>query len=220
MTTADYKNRIETLMSERNIPWTEAFDIVYREYWQIVPTLNTPSIDLTDQQLRKIVETWQNQPLQFITPKEGIQKLTEEEAVDQVTAVMREADTAFETVRGSTRHYVRDVFIPLLEKAGLCFCKTLPILIGFLLLGLVSRSQTLKDYNGIKFEDTGMKIIQRPTGVLITRVDMLITRKPMGVAFHKVGYRYYNLSTEEVYYTDDKKRRLPYDYHIWICEEH
>ena len=39
--------------------------------------------------------------------------------VDKVTAVMRESDKVFETTGGSARHYVRDVFLPLMEKAGL-----------------------------------------------------------------------------------------------------
>ena len=41
---------------------------------------------------------------------------------DRVTAVMRESDEIFQSTSGSTRHYVRDVFLPLLEKEGLKLC--------------------------------------------------------------------------------------------------
>lgn len=41
------------------------------------------------------------------------------EYVNRVTAVVREADRTFEKVGGSSRHWVRDVFLPLLNKAGL-----------------------------------------------------------------------------------------------------
>lgn len=43
--------------------------------------------------------------------------------VREVTAIMREADKVFENVGGSTRHYVRDVFMPLLNKNGYHFVK-------------------------------------------------------------------------------------------------
>ncbi len=39
--------------------------------------------------------------------------------IDKFTEIMREADKAFEKIGGSTRHYVRDVLFPLLEKNGL-----------------------------------------------------------------------------------------------------
>jgi transcriptional regulator with XRE-family HTH domain len=39
--------------------------------------------------------------------------------IADVTQVMRDADVAFETVGGGTRHYVRDLLLPMLDKAGL-----------------------------------------------------------------------------------------------------
>lgn len=39
--------------------------------------------------------------------------------VNRVTAVVREADRAFEKVGGGSRHWVRDCFLPLLNRAGL-----------------------------------------------------------------------------------------------------
>lgn len=42
-----------------------------------------------------------------------------EESELQITAVVREADQLFQKVGGSSRHWVRDCFLPLLEKAGL-----------------------------------------------------------------------------------------------------
>lgn len=39
--------------------------------------------------------------------------------VNAVTAVVREADQAFNTLGGGSRHWVRDCFLPLLNKAGL-----------------------------------------------------------------------------------------------------
>jgi hypothetical protein len=40
------------------------------------------------------------------------------EIVDAVTAAMREADKMFETTGGSTRHYVRDLLLPILQEKG------------------------------------------------------------------------------------------------------
>lgn len=42
-----------------------------------------------------------------------------EKYVGEITAIMREADTAFEKVGGSTRHYVRDLLLPMMEDKGL-----------------------------------------------------------------------------------------------------
>jgi hypothetical protein len=39
--------------------------------------------------------------------------------VSRVTLAMRNADVRFDKVGGSTRHYVRDCFLPELEEAGL-----------------------------------------------------------------------------------------------------
>lgn len=39
-----------------------------------------------------------------------------QEIIRRFTAAMREADQAFEKVGGSTRHYVRDCLLPILEK--------------------------------------------------------------------------------------------------------
>ena len=39
--------------------------------------------------------------------------------VAEVTQVMRDADAKFKSVGGSTRHYVRDLLIPMMEDAGL-----------------------------------------------------------------------------------------------------
>lgn len=55
-----------------------------------------------------------------------VQKLldnTTPETYDAVTAVMREADEKFHTSGGSTRHYVRDLLLPLLEQAGIRLCR-------------------------------------------------------------------------------------------------
>lgn len=46
-----------------------------------------------------------------------------ENIITVMTAIMREADKTFETVGGSTRHYVRDVLLPLMEKKGLKIIK-------------------------------------------------------------------------------------------------
>lgn len=43
--------------------------------------------------------------------------------VSDVTQIMRDADKAFENTGGSTRHYVRDVFIPMLNEQGYHFAK-------------------------------------------------------------------------------------------------
>jgi hypothetical protein len=47
----------------------------------------------------------------------------EMEAIEKVTAAMREADPLFEQTGGSTRHYVRDLLLPILEKSGFVFGK-------------------------------------------------------------------------------------------------
>jgi len=41
------------------------------------------------------------------------------EMVNKLTAVVREADELFEKVGGSSRHWVRDCFVQILEKEGL-----------------------------------------------------------------------------------------------------
>ena len=42
----------------------------------------------------------------------------------RLTAAVREADQAFERVGGSTRHYVNDCLLPMLEAAGLSVVDT------------------------------------------------------------------------------------------------
>lgn len=46
------------------------------------------------------------------------------EECDAVTAAVREADQTFQRVGGSSRHWVRDCFLPTLEKHGLCLSRT------------------------------------------------------------------------------------------------
>lgn len=60
--------------------------------------------------------TWEFRPL-YEHP--GAAGLTPEEAVERVTAIVRQADQAFEAEGGSSRHWVRDHFLPLLERDGL-----------------------------------------------------------------------------------------------------
>jgi hypothetical protein len=43
--------------------------------------------------------------------------------IAEITSLIREADEIFETVGGSTRHYVRDVLLPLMEEKGIYFCR-------------------------------------------------------------------------------------------------
>lgn len=50
--------------------------------------------------------------------------ITEKEGIEELTAIMREADVKFQTTGGSTRHYVRDLLLPMLQQKGLCFCKS------------------------------------------------------------------------------------------------
>jgi hypothetical protein len=52
-----------------------------------------------------------------------MEPIGQEELITEMTALMREADQVFEKVGGSTRHYVRDVLLPLMEAKGLCFCR-------------------------------------------------------------------------------------------------
>lgn len=42
---------------------------------------------------------------------------------DAITEIIREADEKFESIGGSTRHYVRDVLLPLLAEKNIYFCK-------------------------------------------------------------------------------------------------
>jgi hypothetical protein len=42
-----------------------------------------------------------------------------EKYIAKFTEIMREADKAFETTGGGTRHYVRDVLFPIMEREGL-----------------------------------------------------------------------------------------------------
>ena len=47
------------------------------------------------------------------------QRLSEEEELRIVTHVVRKADGTFEKVGGSSRHWVRECFLPELDEAGL-----------------------------------------------------------------------------------------------------
>lgn len=44
--------------------------------------------------------------------------MTEQEKIKVLTEVMREADVVFETTGGGTRHYVRELLLPMLEEKG------------------------------------------------------------------------------------------------------
>jgi hypothetical protein len=44
--------------------------------------------------------------------------------IDQLTSAVRAADKAFETAGGSSRHWVRDCFLPELERNGLTIAPT------------------------------------------------------------------------------------------------
>ena len=47
-----------------------------------------------------------------------------EKFIARVTKCVREADAVFETVGGSSRHWVRDCFMPELKKEGLTIIDT------------------------------------------------------------------------------------------------
>lgn len=49
------------------------------------------------------------------------------EYVNRITAVVREADRTFEKVGGSSRHWVRDCFLPLLNRSGLFIHLAAPV---------------------------------------------------------------------------------------------
>lgn len=51
--------------------------------------------------------------------------IKEENLIEEITALMREADQKFESIGGGTRHYVRDILLPLMEEKGLCFCRVI-----------------------------------------------------------------------------------------------
>jgi hypothetical protein len=45
------------------------------------------------------------------------------ETYDAVTEVVRRADAKHELTGGGSRHYVRDILLPLLEEAGIRLCR-------------------------------------------------------------------------------------------------
>lgn len=51
-------------------------------------------------------------------PQEASQQSEDGEIVTKVTAIVREADDVFQRVGGGSRHWVRDCFLPLLNRAG------------------------------------------------------------------------------------------------------
>lgn len=51
---------------------------------------------------------------------EGEKAMEETKITNIVTEAVRKADKIFRNVGGSTRHWVRDCFIPTLEESGLC----------------------------------------------------------------------------------------------------
>lgn len=70
----------------------------------------------------KFIKLWNGTGWGIITPLEP-EELPEEEAVQLLTHIMREADRQFERIGGSTRHYVRDILLPMLEQAGIKLCR-------------------------------------------------------------------------------------------------
>ncbi len=56
------------------------------------------------------------------TPRETARQIAEQSedttTVNAITAVVRDADQTFERVGGSSRHWVRDCFLPILNQAG------------------------------------------------------------------------------------------------------
>ena len=49
--------------------------------------------------------------------------MTDNNLVKEITVVVRQADSDFEKIGGSSKHWVRDCFLPLLEEAGLTVCR-------------------------------------------------------------------------------------------------
>jgi hypothetical protein len=70
--------------------------------------------------LREIIQQQQKQ-IAALEARAPLADPTEAECAltPKLTAAVREADQAFETVGGSSRHYVRDCLLPALAKAGL-----------------------------------------------------------------------------------------------------
>ena len=56
--------------------------------------------------------------------KRQIARSEESNLVAKITLVVRKADQAFEISGGSTRHWVRDCFLPALKEAGLWIAKS------------------------------------------------------------------------------------------------
>lgn len=52
--------------------------------------------------------------------------ISESQAVEILTAAMREADRIYEGTGGGTRHYVRDVLLPILQEKGFYLSPLLP----------------------------------------------------------------------------------------------
>ena len=50
--------------------------------------------------------------------------------VEEFTAVLREADRAFEKIGGSTRHHVRDCLFPVMEREGMVVVRSRPALVA------------------------------------------------------------------------------------------
>ncbi len=46
--------------------------------------------------------------------------------VAAITAIVRDADQTFQKVGGTSRHWVRDCFLPLLNRRGWYLCPTTP----------------------------------------------------------------------------------------------
>lgn len=57
------------------------------------------------------------QKQQHMTP------LSKDETIDMLTASLRDADIRFQNIGGSTRHYVRDLLLPMFERQGICMYK-------------------------------------------------------------------------------------------------
>jgi hypothetical protein len=76
--------------------------------------------------VEEFLRIYESTGFQMLTPVEpDIQLLdnAKAETYDAVTEVIRRADARHKLTGGGSRHYVRDILLPLLEEAGIRLCR-------------------------------------------------------------------------------------------------
>lgn len=94
-----------------------------------------------------------------------------EQFLEEMTAIMREADQRFEMVGGGTRHYMRDIFLPMMEERGLLIVKR---------HSKIETSEPMPEFNeSIENMDADSKIFVDKSMAIASRIKQCLNERGM-----------------------------------------